>query len=73
MRWSEIPEGIGNVETRNKVEIKDTSKDNGLTKALMEERLKFTSEEFDKLFDFEYLADEKGKKTQPGRPNVTYQ
>ncbi len=72
LRWTEVPEGIGNVETRNKVEIKDTSKDKALTKALMEERLKFTSEEFDNLFDFEYLADERGKKTKPGRPKFTY-
>jgi hypothetical protein len=72
LRWSEIPEGYGNVETRNKVEIEDTSKDKSLTIALMEERVKFTIEEFDYLFDFEYLPDEKGKKTRPGRPKFTY-
>ena len=72
LRWSEIPAGFGDVETRNKVEIKDTSKEKALTQALMDGRLKFTSEEFDQSFDFEYLPDEQGKKTKPGRPKFTY-
>ena len=35
------------VETRDQVEMKDTSKDRALTGALLEGRVKFTQEEFD--------------------------
>ena len=67
LRWTEL-ENL----SEGMVQIRDSSMDNALTRALEEGRRRFTRKEFDNSFDFKYQKDAQNRTTKPGPPKFSY-